>query len=110
MLRIDTHFDHVPQDRIDVIFNASQFDLSILDHGVCTAPVSVARLTDTSGIQDLNAVDFDQKLQMRMAHADNVRLDAASEFPRPKSDSGGGTRPSDHEEWHARGSNFAHRG
>jgi len=76
VLGIDADFHHVAERRIDVVFDPPQFDLAVLNDGVGTPPVTIARLTDAPRVQDLNAVDFDQKLEMRMSDADDVGFDS----------------------------------
>lgn len=73
----ESDFDHVPEGGIDIVFHAAEVDLAILDHGVGATPVTVARLSDAAGVQDLDTVDLDQELEVRVSDADDVGFDAS---------------------------------
>lgn len=77
VLWLDTDFHHVPQRGVDVVLHPSEFDLAILNHGIAAAPVTIARLSDAAGVENLDAVDFDQKLQVSMSDTDDVGFDSA---------------------------------
>lgn len=81
-LRFDPDFDHMPQGGIDVVLYATKSDTPILNNRICTAPIAITRLTDTSRVQNLYAVDFDEELEVSMSDADEVGFDSAeSGFP-----------------------------
>ena len=60
----------------DVVVESLQFDLAVLDHGIGRPGVAVAAEADAAGVHDQLAVHFQDVGLVRVADANDIRLDA----------------------------------
>ena len=72
---VDARFAHLLDGAIDVVWDASEFYLTIFDDCISSAGITVAWLSDAAGIDDLHAFEFEVHGNVGVADADEVGVD-----------------------------------